>query len=179
MALTPVQRINALSPARKAAFRQWVAGVTAKPVAPTTGAGATFVLPGSAEANFGAQRANIGETYTEETAMNQFQLRNAQIARQREIRDQADAYDRAREDFAGDYIQRGIMQRGGVYGRDFGRFVQARQRQINDSRTDYTRQLAGLRLSREGIERRRALALANLEMKHQATLNDAATRSVR
>lgn len=177
------------SPAKKQAFRQWVAGAVNKQQAPQAApapqpapqaGGATFVLPGSAEANFAAQRSNIGETYTEETALNNYKVRNADIAHDRDVRDQRIAYERAREDFPTSYIQRGIFGgHGGVYSRDLTRFAEARARQQADTRQDYTRELAGLRLSREGIERRRALALANLAMKHQAVRNDAAARSIK
>jgi len=180
-ALTPRQRIAQLQPWQRTAFRNYIAGAAAKPVtppAPAPQAGATFVLPGSAEAEFGAQRSNIGETYTEETAANQYALANAQLAHQRDIRDQADQYEQTRGSFAQPYFARGLGA-SGIYRGDLAHLVQMRQRQMNDTRTDYTRQVAGLRLSREGIERRRALALANLRMKHQAALGDAAARSIR
>lgn len=174
MALTPQQRIAALSPQQRQLFANYVHGLN-RPASP---AGASFVLPGSAEAEFGAQRSNIGETYTEETAMNQYKRRNAQIARQRQVRDQADRYEQTRNVFPGQFVNRGIMG-SGIYRGNLGRLAQMRQRELNDSSIDYQRQLAGLNLNREGIERRRALSLANLRMKHQAVLGDAAGRTIK
>lgn len=175
--LTPQQRIAALSPQQRQLFVNYVNGLK-QPQSATPAGGSAFVLPGSAEAEFGAQRSNIGELYTEETARNQYDLRNAQIGHRRLVRDQADQYDQTRTMFPGQYINRGIMG-SGIYRGNLGRLVQMRQRQMNDTSQDYTRQVAGLRLNREGIERRRALSLSNLRMKHQAVLGDAAGRIIK
>lgn len=176
MALTPQQRIAALTPQQRQLFVNYVNGLKNPTAAPADGA--AFVLPGSAEAEFGAQRANIGETYAEQTAQNQFQLRNAQIGRGRTVRDQATAFRMARDRFAQPYFNRGLGA-SGIYRGDLSQMNQMRQRQINDATQDYARQVAGLQLSREQIERRRALSLANLNMKHQAVLGDAAGRIIK
>ena len=179
-ALTPLQRLQALNPAKRAAFRQYLAGATAPPPPVTPGAPTTFVLPGSAEAEFGAQQSNIGETYNEEVALNQYKLQNAQIARDREVVDQRDAITQGRTALPDAYIARGMFGRGsGVYGAGLSRFNTMAQQGLDRSSQDYTRQLAGLRLDRGGIERRRTLSLANLRMKHQAVVSDAAARSVK
>lgn len=183
----PAARVQ-MAPKQRAAFTAWIAGLRAQQaqpgpagVAPNGAPGApgsTFVLPGSAEAEFAAQRSNIGETYTEETAANQYALRNAQIANQRTVRDQADQYAQNRSLMPAQYVNRGILG-SGIYRGNLAQMVQMRQRQQNDTNQDYTRQIAGLRLGREGIERRRALSLANLRMKHQAVLGDAAGRTIK
>lgn len=175
---TVAQRLNALSPAKAQAFRRYVAGATAAPAAAPAAAGPDrFVLPGSAEAEFGAQRSAVNEDYIQGLAENNFARDQVGIGYGDQFRDAATNYQRIRATFNDQYVNRGISG-SGIANAGLQELTSDRLRQIGDLRKARATEYGTLDLRRSQLERQRALAIANLRMKHQATLSDAAGRSI-
>jgi hypothetical protein len=136
------------------------------------------VLPGSAEAEFGAQRATANEQYMEGMGNINFAAANAGIQQNRTLADQADQWGQQRDAFQPAFAARGILG-SGLYRRDLGRATSQYMQLHNRTIQDYARQGAGFNLQRTNLENRHAVAISNLRNKHAAVLGDAAARSVK
>ncbi len=161
--------VSGLSPQQKAAFGQWIKGVTAARNAAPQGVTGAVSPTGVQDATYGTARDTANETFNAAMTANQNQIGQTQLGYLHAFRDLATKNQLQRTHEPYQFVARGILG-SGINLDNLEQMDQMQLRGLSDLRGKEAGQVGALLDARNQIESARAAAISRIEQQRQLGL---------